>query len=62
MNSLVTLISELALLAEAAGFPRLDVGQVVTIKSSDIDQAVARAKALAAGELSAWQYWANQIN
>ena len=48
-------------LAEAAGFPRLEIGQAVTIKASDIAQAVARAKALTASELAAWEYWANEV-
>ena len=48
-------------LAEAAGFPRLEIGQAVTIKASDVAQAVTRAKALTASELAAWEYWAGMV-
>ena len=48
-------------LAEAVGFPRLEIGQAVTIKASDVAQAVTRAKALAASELAGWEYWAGMV-
>ena len=48
-------------LTEVAGFPRLEIGQAVTIKASDVAQAVTRAKALTASELAAWEYWAGMV-
>ena len=46
-------------LAEAAGWPSLEIGQAVTIKYADMAQAVKLAKALTVSETAAWQYWAS---
>lgn len=44
-------------LSETAGFPRLEVGQTVTITADELTKAIARAKALPADELASWGAW-----
>lgn len=49
------IIAAETMLAQDAGSPLLDVGQKVTIKTTDVHNAVKKAQALSAEDLAAWE-------